>query len=165
MSLPTMTGTARLIDNPELRFAAGSGKAVVKVRLAFNARKKDPTSGDWVDGDSFFIDGTAFEQAAENIASSLEKGMEVIVSGRLRTERWETKQQEKRSAPALLIDSIGPSLRSATAVVSKAGSGSGRQEFQQARQSAGSGDPWTSASQQAGQGGGGSWGSGEEPPF
>lgn len=169
MSLPTLNGTARLIDAPELRFAAGSGKAVVKVRLAFNARKKDPASGEWVDGDSFFIDGKAFDKAAENIAETLDKGMEVVVSGRLRTEKWETKEGEKRSAPALLIDSIGPSLRSATAKVTKAsgnsGQGGGRQEFQQARQqqSAGSGDPWGAGAQQAGQTAG-SWG-GDEPPF
>lgn len=162
MSLPTMTGTARLIDDPELRFAAGSGKAVVKVRLAFNARKKDP-SGEWVDGDSFFVDGAAFDQLAQNIADTLQKGMEVVVSGRLRTDRWETKQGEKRSGTSLLVDSIGPSLRYATAAVTKAGGG--RQAFEAVRQqSAGSGDPWTQSSQQAGQQGGSGWGS-EEPPF
>lgn len=169
MSLPTLNGVARLIDAPELRFAAGSGKAVVKVRLAFNARRKDTASGEWVDGDSFFIDGKAFERAAENIAETLDKGMEVVVSGRLRTEKWETKEGEKRSAPALLIDSIGPSLRSATAKVSKSsgnsGQGGGRQEYAQARQqqSAGSGDPWSSAAQQAGQAAGSGWD--DSPPF
>lgn len=164
MSLPTLNGTARLIDAPELRFSPG-GKAVVRVRLAFNARRKDQQSGEWVDGDSFFIDGKAFERAAENIAESLDKGMEVVVSGRLKTEKWETKDGEKRSAPALLIDSIGPSLRFATAAVTKAGgSGSGRQEYAQARprQAPGSGDPWGAAAQNAGQNAGG-WG--EEPPF
>lgn len=92
MSLPTLNGTARLIEDPELRFGAGSGKAVVKVRLAFNSRKKDPNTGEWTDSDSFFIDGKAFDQAAENIAETLQRGMEVVVSGRLRTEKWETKE-------------------------------------------------------------------------
>jgi single-strand DNA-binding protein len=168
MSLPTMNGTARLIEAPELRFSA-QGKAVVKVRLAFNARRKDQQTGEWIDGDSFFIDGKAFDKAAENIAETLDKGMEVVVSGRLKTDKWETREGEKRSAAALLIDSIGPSLRSATAKVSKSGSGgggSGRQEFQQARQqqASGSGDPWGAAAQQAGQAGGSGWG-GDEPPF
>jgi single-strand DNA-binding protein len=87
----------------------------------------------------------------------------------MKTDSWESKDGEKRSAPALLIDSIGPSLRSATAKVTKAsgnsGQGQGRQEFQQARQqqSAGSGDPWSAAAQSAGQAAG-SWG-GDEPPF
>ncbi|MGW2725526.1 single-stranded DNA-binding protein [Streptomyces sp. NPDC001492] len=166
MSLPTLNGTARLIDAPELRFAAGSGKAVVRVRLAFNARKKDPNSGEWVDGDSFFIDGKAFDQVASNIAETLDKGMEVVVSGRLKTERWE-KDGEKRSGPSLLIDSIGPSLRFATARVEKAGGGSGsgkQQAYAAARQASsreGMDDPWATsgAAAQAGQ----AWDI--EPPF
>ena len=165
MSLPTLNGTARLIDAPELRFAAGSGKAVVRVRLAFNARKKDPNSGEWVDGDSFFIDGKAFDQAASNIAETLDKGMEVVVSGRLKTERWE-KDGEKRSGPALLIDSIGPSLRGATATVTKAGgSGQGQQQYQQARQRSsqeGRDDPWATSGAAA-PAGAGAWS--EDPPF
>jgi single-strand DNA-binding protein len=167
MSLPSLNGTARLIEDPELRFAA-SGGAVVKVRLAFNSRKKDPQSGEWKDDSSFFVTGTAFGQAAETIAETLTRGLEVVVSGRMKTDSWESKDGEKRSAPALLIDSIGPSLRSATAKVSKAGSGgggSGRQEYAQARQqqSAGSGDPWGAAAQSAGQAAGSAWD--EAPPF
>ncbi|MEV2259149.1 single-stranded DNA-binding protein [Streptomyces anulatus] len=179
MSLPTMHGTARLIDDPELRFGAGSGKAVVRVRLAFNSRKKDKATNEWVDGDTFFIDGKAFDQAAEHIAESLTRGMEVVVSGRLRTEKWETGQGEKRSASALLIDSIGPSLARATAVVTKApsssgGQGQGREEFQRARSQQGAAsadDPWASgapaSSAPAGGWGGGAQGGGyaEEPPF
>jgi single-strand DNA-binding protein len=164
MSLPTLNGTARLIDAPELRFSA-QGKAVAKVRLAFNARRKDPATNEWVDGDSFFIDGKAFDKAAENIAESLDKGMEVVVSGRLKTERWETREGEKRSGPSLLIDSIGPSLRFATAKVTKAGgSGQGREAYQAARQASsreGMEDPWAQPPP-AGQAG--SWG-GDEPPF
>jgi|SRR5690348_1950120 len=169
MSLPTLNGTARLIDNPELRFSA-QGTAVVKLRLAFNARRKDD-NGNWVDGDSFFIDGKVFGQHAQNIADSLEKGMEVVVSGRLKTEKWETREGEKRSGPSLLVDSIGPSLRFATARVEKAGgSGSGQRDARQAVQQGGpAGDPWASSGaaggQQAGAWGGGSGGYSDEPPF
>ncbi|MEW2402204.1 single-stranded DNA-binding protein [Streptomyces sp. NPDC046862] len=164
MSLPTLNGTARLIDNPELRFSA-QGKAVVRVRLAFNARRKDD-SGQWVDGDSFFIDGKAFDQHAERIAESLEKGMEVVVAGRLKTDQWTNREGEKRSGPSLLLDAIGPSLRYATARVEKAGgSGSGkRQAMDAARQASsreGLEDPW--GSPPGGQSAG-SWG-GDEPPF
>lgn len=164
MSLPTLTGTARLMQDPELRFGA-SGTAVVKVRLAFNSRKKDPQSGEWKDDASFFIDGKAFGQAAENLAESLSRGVEVVVSGRLKTEQWE-KDGEKRSGPALLIDSIGPSLRGATATVTKAGgSGQGQQQYQQARQRSsqeGRDDPWATSGAAA-QAGAGAWS--EEPPF
>ncbi|MDX3232948.1 single-stranded DNA-binding protein [Streptomyces sp. ME19-01-6] len=161
--LPTLNGTARLIEDPELRYAA-SGGAVARVRLAFNSRKKDQ-AGQWVDDASFFVTGTAFGQAAENIAATLQRGMEVVVSGRMKTDSWE-KDGEKQSRPALLLDSVGPSLRFATARVEKSGgSGSGRQEFQQARQQqgAGSGGPWASAPA----GGGGGWAGGgeDEPPF
>ncbi|WP_055694667.1 single-stranded DNA-binding protein [Streptomyces prasinopilosus] len=174
MSLPTLNGTARLIDAPELRFSA-QGTAVVKVRLAFNSRKKDD-AGQWVDADSFFIDGKVFGQYAQNLADSLEKGMEVVVSGRLRTEKWETREGEKRSAPSLLVDSIGPSLRFATARVEKAGgSGQGRQDAYRAAQQAssreGMEDPWTQPSPAGGGQAAGSWGGGsgggysDEPPF
>lgn len=170
MSLPVLNGTARLIEDPQLRYAA-SGGAVVKIRLAFNSRKKDQ-SGEWVDDAVFYIRGTAFGKAAENIAETLQRGMEVVVSGRMKTESWESNG-EKKEAPSLLVDSIGPSLRMATARVEKAGSGNsgqggGRQEYAQARQqqSAGSGDPWSAASQQAGQAAG-SWAGSysDEAPF
>lgn len=160
--LPTLNGTARLIEDPELRYAA-SGGAVARVRLAFNSRKKDQ-AGQWVDDASFFVTGTAFGQAAENIAATLQKGMEVVVSGRMKTDSWE-KDGRKESRSALLLDSVGPSLRFATARVEKtSGSGAGRQEFQQARQQQGaaSGDPWAAPA-----GGGGGWaaGGGDEAPF
>ncbi|WP_448333544.1 single-stranded DNA-binding protein [Streptomyces sp. DSM 41534] len=162
--LPTLNGTARLIDEPDLRYAA-SGGAVVKIRLAFNSRKKDP-SGEWKDDASFFVTGVVFGQAAENIAASLQRGMEVVVSGRMKTDSWE-KDGEKKSTPSLLLDSIGPSLRFATARVEKAGgSGSGREQFQQARQQQGSGDPWASGAPAGGGGwGGGGAGASDEPPF
>jgi len=161
MSLPTLNGTARLIDTPELRFSP-AGKAVVRVRMAFNARRKDD-SGQWVDGDSFFIDGKAFDQHAERIAESLEKGMEVVVSGRLKTDQWTNREGEKRSGPSLLIDAIGPALRYATAQVTKAGQGGGQEAYQRARAESsreGREDPW--GSPPGGQSAG-AWDT--EPPF
>ncbi|CAK7288609.1 single-stranded DNA-binding protein [Streptomyces misionensis] len=174
MSLPTLNGTARLMDDPQLRYGA-SGGAVVTVRLAFNSRKKDPQSGEWKDDASFFVDGKAFGPAAENIAESLARGLEVVVSGRLKTDSWE-KDGEKRSRPELLLDSIGPSLRNATAKVSKTtgGSGSGQRDARQAVQQGASGsggDPWASGAAAGGQGawgsggGQGGWSSDEAPPF
>src|SRR3954466_6391283 len=166
MTLPTLNGTARLTDNPGLRFSP-QGKAVVRVRLAFNARRKDD-SGNWVDGDTFFIDGKAFDQHAERIAESLEKGMEVVVSGRLKTDQWTTREGEKRSGPSLLLDAVGPSLRFATAKVTKAGTGGGQQAYQQARQASsreGMEDPWATSGAAAQAGGGQSAAWDTEPPF
>ncbi|MER7014535.1 single-stranded DNA-binding protein [Saccharopolyspora sp. NPDC000359] len=144
MALPDLHGVGRLTDDPELRFAP-SGAAVCTMTLAFNARRKDQT-GEWVDGDSFFIRATAFRDMAEHIAESLTKGAEVIVTGRLKTDQWEDKNSgQKRSAPSLLIDSIGPNLRGATANVTKANRATAGQP----------GDPWGAVPQR----------SSNEPPF
>lgn len=88
------------------------------MHLAFNSRKQDP-SGTWVDSDALFIKATAFKDLAEHCAETLTKGAEVIITGRVKTEHWETDHGEKRSAPALLRDSIGPCLRYATATLNK----------------------------------------------
>lgn len=139
MSLPSLTGTGRLVTEPDLQFTP-SGKAVATVRLAFNSRRQD-AGGQWTDGDTFFIRGTAWEHLAKNIADTLRKGMEVLVSGELRTESWE-KDGQKREAPVLLIRTIGPSLAHAVAQVSESrqnASGSGGDAQQpQAPQN----DPW-----------------------
>jgi single-strand DNA-binding protein len=138
MTLPSLSGVGRLTQDPELRFAP-SGVAVLTVNLAFNSRRKDE-SGTWVDGDVFFVRGTAFKQLAENAAECLIKGVEVQVSGRLKTEQWQDKQTgEKRSAVALLIDSIGPNLAYATASVRKVERTSGRPAEAPAAD-----DPWSS---------------------
>lgn len=154
MALPTLSGTARLTADPELRFTP-SGMAVCTVQLAFNSRKKDQQTGEWTDGDTFFIRGTAFKELAENIAETLTKGTEVVVTGRLKTERYETREGEKRSSTAMMLDSIGPSLRYATAKVAKAtrttGGGYG----------APADDPWSSAPAA----GTGNAGYDDEPPF
>lgn len=160
MSLPTISGTGRLLDDPELRFGA-SGVAVAKVRIAFNSRKRQD-DGTWVDDKVCYLDGTAFKQLAENIAESLQRGAEVNVSGRLVTEQWENKEGEKRSKVVLMLDSLGPNLAFATAKVAKmersggnAGqSASGARQSSSRGQNAPANDPW---------GGGG--GFADEPPF
>lgn len=126
MSLPTITGVGRLTADPDMRFTS-SGKAVASVTIAFNNRRKNPQTQEWEDGDTFFVRGTAWERLAENITETLAKGMEVLVTGELRTERWE-KDGQKHERPALLIRSIAPSLAFAVAKVSKDAQG------QQARQ-------------------------------
>lgn len=156
VSLPNLSGVGRLTEDPQLRFAP-SGTAVCTVNLAFNSRRQNPQTREWEDGDSMFVRATAFKELAESMAESLTRGCEVVVSGRLKLDRWEDKEGNKRSAPSLLIDAIGPNLRFATATVNKAdrsgGSGGG------AKQDAAD-DPWGQAPP-AGSGGF----AGDPPPF
>ncbi|MFC8436397.1 single-stranded DNA-binding protein [Streptomyces sp. NPDC057253] len=163
--LPTLTGVGRLTGDPELRFTQ-SQKAVVSVTLAFNSRRLNKQTNEWEDGDTFFVRGTAWERLAENVAETLAKGMEVLVSGDLRTERWE-KDGQKHERPALLIRSIAPNLAYSVAKVSKdaasqQGQGGqrqgqqrpqGQQQYRQGPPPAD--DPWA-VDQQAGY---------SEPPF
>lgn len=119
MSLPTMTGTGRLTADPELRFAT-SGTAVCTVPLAFNARRYDRDRGQWEDGDVFFVRGTLFGDQAEHASESYHRGTEVVVAGRLKTDKWQDKNTgENRTATSLLIDAIGGSTRYAKLAVTK----------------------------------------------
>jgi single-strand DNA-binding protein len=153
MSLPTLSGVARLIDDPELRFSP-SGVAVCKVRLAFNSRKLNKQTNEWEDGDVFFVDGTVFKTEAENVAESLQRGTEVAVTGRLKTRRYETREGEKRSVVELAIDGIGTTLRYATAKVQKMERSGGSTSREPAE------DPWASSVPA-----GTNTGLSDEPPF
>lgn len=166
----SMTLVGRITATPEMRFSA-QGMAIVSFTIVTSRRVKDQASGEWSDADTTFWDCKAFKQLAENVAGSLDKGMEVIAQGRAVQESWEDKQTgAKRSKIAVLVDAIGPSLRSATAVVSKAsGSGQGqpRQEVRQAARAQGAvsaEDPWSQSAPAQASGGWGA-GGGDEPPF
>lgn len=138
MPLPTLSGTARLTQDPELRFAP-SGTAVCKLNMAFNSRKKNDATGQWEDDAVFFITGTLFKQAAENAAESLTKGTEVVVTGRVKTRQYE-KDGEKRSTVELLIDSVGPSLAWVQVKVQK------MERSSQGGGGYGADDPWATSS-------------------
>jgi single-strand DNA-binding protein len=164
MMSSTMTLTGRLTGAPELRFSP-SGVAVAAFTIVTSRRVKDPATGEWSDADTTYWDCKAFKQLAENICDSLDKGYEVIAVGRAVQESWEDKQTgQKRSKISVRVDSIGPSLRNATAKVTKVGSsGGGREAYQQARAASsreGLEDPWS-----AGTPGAGAWGGGDQPPF
>lgn len=106
--LPAVAGEFRLAADPELRFSPG-GVAVGNVRLVASSRKKE--GDEWVDDKTCWIDGVCFKQMAENVAEHLRKGDTVVVTGKIQTESWETKEGEKRSKIALVIDSIGKNER------------------------------------------------------
>jgi single-strand DNA-binding protein len=155
-----ITIVGNLVDDPELRFTP-NGQAVAKFRIASTPRFLDRQSNEWKDGESLFLTCNVWRQAAENCAESLQRGMRVIVQGRLKQRSYETKEGEKRTVFEVEVDEVGPSLRSATAKVNKASRGPGGGGGFGAGGS-GADDPWASASP-AGGGGGGSLS--DEPPF
>jgi len=111
-----VTIIGNLTADPELRFTA-SGVAMVNLSVADSRRYQD-RNGEWQEETSFFR-GTCWRDLAENIAESLTKGARVIISGRLKQRTWETKEGEKRNVVEIDIQEIGPSLRWATATVTK----------------------------------------------
>ncbi|MFJ8431816.1 single-stranded DNA-binding protein [Kitasatospora sp. NPDC094019] len=114
-----ITLVGNLVDDPELRFTP-SGAAVAKFRIASTPRTFDRQTNEWKDGESLFLTCNVWRQPAENVAESLQRGMRVIVQGRLRQRSYETKEGEKRTVFEVEVDEVGPSLRSATAKVTRA---------------------------------------------
>lgn len=115
MSTITVIGNA--VAEPELTFTP-SGKAVARVRIAENSRRRQGES--WVDGPTSYHDVQVWGAAAENVAETLTTGMRVIVVGRLEQEHYETKDGDKRSTWRITTDAIGPDLTFATATVERA---------------------------------------------
>ena len=111
-----VTVVGNLTADPELRFTA-SGVAMVNISVADSRRYQD-RNGEWQEDTSFFR-GTCWRDLAENVAESLTKGARVVISGRLKQRTWETKEGEKRNVVELDIQDIGPSLRWATASVTR----------------------------------------------
>jgi single-strand DNA-binding protein len=160
----TITMIGNLVDDPELRFTP-SGAAVAKFRVASTPRYLDKATNEWKDGESLFLQCQIWRQAAENVAESLTKGMRVILSGRLKQRSYETKEGEKRTVFEVEVDEVGPSLRNATAKVTRTqrAGGSGGAAAPAAADSFG-GDPWAAATTSSA---GGGWGTSttDEPPF
>jgi single-strand DNA-binding protein len=165
-----ITIVGNLVDDPELRFTP-AGQPVARFRVASTPRFLDKATNEWKDGDSLFLTCNVWRQAAENVAESLQRGMRVIVSGRLRQRSYETKEGEKRTVYEVEVDEVGPSLRNASAKVNRvartgSGGGYGQGGPSGGRQSGGQGggsggygqdsDPWATD---------GPGGYSDEPPF
>ncbi|SEF15027.1 single-stranded DNA-binding protein [Jiangella alba] len=170
-----ITVVGNLTDDPELRFTP-SGAAVANFRVASTPRTFNRQTSTWEDGDPLFLSCSVWRQAAENAAESLQRGMRVVVTGRLKQRSYETREGEKRTVIELDVDEIGPSLRYATAKVTRTQrSGGGGGGFSGGGQPSGGGnDPWATPSgggaPQQGGGGNDPWGapagpSSDEPPF
>ena len=149
----SITLIGNLTADPELRFTP-SGAAVANFTVASTPRTFDRQTNEWRDGDAMFLNCAVWRQAAENVAESLQKGMRVIVQGRLKSRSYETREGERRTVFEIDVDEIGPALRYATAKVSRNPSGGGqgggpRQSSSSSAGSSGSGggfgdDPWAS---------------------
>lgn len=176
-----ITLVGNLVDDPELRFTP-SGQAVAKFRVASTPRFLDRQTNEWKDGEALFLTCNVWRQAAENVAESLQRGMRVIVQGRLRQRSYETREGEKRTVYEIEVDEVGPSLKSATAKVNKtarSGGGGGGGGFGGSGGGGGGGfggggggapaeDPWATPAPSGGGGGGfggGGGGFSDEPPF
>ncbi|MFF4588469.1 single-stranded DNA-binding protein [Streptomyces sp. NPDC001388] len=120
-----ITVVGNLVDDPELRFTP-SGAAVAKFRVASTPRTFDRQTNEWKDGESLFLTCSVWRQAAENVAESLQRGMRVVVQGRLKQRSYEDREGVKRTVFELDVEEVGPSLRNATAKVTKTSGGGGR---------------------------------------
>lgn len=181
-----ITVVGNLVDDPELRFTP-SGAAVANFRIASTPRTFDRQTNEWKDGEALFLSCSVWRQAAENVAESLTKGTRVVVQGRLKQRSYDDRDGNRRTVVELEVDEVGPSLKYATAKVTRASRGGGG--FSGG--GGGGNDPWASSpaqgqGQSAPQGGqsqqgGGNWGgqqgggqpandpwntpASEEPPF
>jgi single-strand DNA-binding protein len=148
-----ITVVGNLVDDPELRFTP-SGAAVANFRIASTPRNFDRQTNEWVDGEGLFLSCAVWRQAAENVAESLQKGMRVVVQGRLKQRQYETREGEKRTVVELDVDEVGPSLKYATAKVARTTRQGGGGGYSGGGASGGGDDPWASAAPASGQGGG-----------
>jgi single-strand DNA-binding protein len=166
-----ITVIGNLTGDPELRFTP-SGAAVANFTIASTPRNFDRQSNEWKDGETLFLRCSIWREAAESVAESLTKGTRVIATGRLVQRSYETREGEKRSVVELQVDEVGPSLRYATAKVTRAqrsgggggfGGGGGGNFGGGGGFSGGSAggqqdDPWATPA-------GGAGGYSDEPPF
>ena len=147
-----ITIVGNLVADPELRFTS-SGQPVATFRVASTPRIRDAATNEWKDGDSLFLTCNVWRQAAENVAESLQRGMRVIVSGRLRQRNYETKEGEKRTVYEIEVDDVGPSLRNASAKVSKMARSGGDGNYGNGGQRSSGGRPSGGQRDQGGHGG------------
>ncbi|GAA1394286.1 single-stranded DNA-binding protein [Luteococcus peritonei] len=155
-----ITLVGNLTADPELRFTP-SGAAVANFTVASTPRQFDRQSNEWRDGEAMFLNCSVWRQAAENVTESLTKGMRVIVQGRLKSRSYETREGEKRTVFEVEVDEVGPSLRYATAKVTRTqGGGSGGGNWQGGNQGGGGYSGGNAGGGNSGYNGGGNAGGG-----
>jgi single-strand DNA-binding protein len=165
-----ITVIGNLTADPELRFTP-SGHAVANFTVASTPRVFDKATNEWKDGDALSLRCSVWRQYAENVAESLQRGMQVVVTGRLKVREYEGRDGVKGKSVECEVDDVGPTLRWATAKVTKVSrSGGGGGGFG-APAGGGGNDPWATGAPAASSGGG-DWGGApsgggatDEPPF
>lgn len=169
-----ITVVGNLTDAPELRFVP-SGAAVANFTVASTPRAFDKQANEWKDGETLFMRCSVWREAAENVAESLQKGTRVIVQGRLKARSYETKEGERRTSTELEVDEVGPSLKYASAQVTRnsrqnaqgqpqggfQGQGGGNTQRRNSGPAQGGSDPWGQSQQSY------DWGTGndQDPPY
>jgi single-strand DNA-binding protein len=144
-----ITVVGNLTADPELRYTQ-NGLAVANFTIASTPRNFDRASNDWKDGEALFLRASVWREFAEHVAGSLTKGSRVIATGRLKQRSYETKEGEKRTSIELEVDEIGPSLRYATAQVTRAASSrDGGNAGGGASRSAVADEPWAASAPEA----------------
>ena len=122
-----ITILGNLTADPELKFIP-SGAAVTNFTVASTPRQFDRNTNEFKDGETLFMRCAVWRDQAENVAESLTKGMAVIVQGNLKQRAYETKEGERRAVVELEVTEVGPSLRNASAKVTKGGAKGARQQ-------------------------------------
>jgi single-strand DNA-binding protein len=170
-----ITVVGNLTSDPELRYTQ-NGLAVANFTIASTPRNFDRAANDWKDGEALFLRASVWREFAEHVAGSLTKGSRVVATGRLKQRSYETKEGEKRTSIELEVDEIGPSLRYATAQVTRAassregggGGGNGGGGPQQSRPQVAD-EPWAPSAPAAAASGGDVWNTpgsfNDETPF
>ena len=113
-----ITVVGNLVGDPELRFIP-SGAAVANFRIASTPRSYNRETNQWEDGEALFLTCNCWRQMAENVAETLTKGMRVIVNGRLKQRSYQDKEGNQRTVFEIEVDEVGPSLKYASASVSR----------------------------------------------
>lgn len=114
-----ITVIGNLTSDPELRYTP-AGAAVANFTIASTPRSFNRQTNQWEDGETLFLRASVWRGYAENVAETLKKGTQVIAQGRLKSRSYETKEGERRTSFELEVEEIGPTLRFATAQVTRA---------------------------------------------
>jgi single-strand DNA-binding protein len=145
-----ITVVGNLTADPELRYTQG-GLAVANFTIASTPRTFDRQANDWKDGEALFLRASCWREFAEHVAGSLTKGTRVVATGRLKQRSYDDREGVKRTAIELEVDEIGPSLRYATAQVTRASGGSSGGGGNRGGQVAGGAEePWAASAPAAG---------------
>lgn len=154
-------------DDVELRYTQ-SGKAVGSVTIAVADRKFNRQTNQFEDGDTWFARCTIWESLGERAAQSIPKGTRVIAEGKVVQRSFEDRDGNKRTSVEVVVDEIGPSVKYATAVVTKAqrdGGQAGAGQAQNGSANSGQGQGGWAAPGASGGPSGNSGGFDDEPPF